>query len=156
MKFKIKQAEESDIFAITELFYETIQTVNSKDYPQDEIDDWSSWHKDTDRWTEEIEEQYFIVAIFDGVIVGFASLAENGYLDFMFVHKNFQGQGIASLLLAELEKKAKEQKNQKIYSEVSVTAKTFFEKHGFVVEKKQLKKSREKELENYYMTKKMI
>jgi putative acetyltransferase len=73
----------------------------------------------------------------------------------MYVHKDFQGKGIASLLLSELEKKAIEQHNQEIYSEVSKTAKTFFERQGFLVKKKQLKKSRDKELENYLMTKKM-
>jgi len=155
MKLKIRQAENSDISAITQLFYGTIQAINSKDYPQDEIDDWSSWHTDFDKWNERITEQYFIVAIFDNKIVGFGSLASDGYLDFMYVHKDFQGQGVASLLFSELEKKAIEQKNQEIYSEVSKTAKPFFERQGFVLKKKQLKKSRDKELENYLMTKKM-
>jgi putative acetyltransferase len=156
MEMKIRQAESSDIVDITRLFYETIQTINSKDYSQEEIDDWSSWHSDYDKWNAKIIEQYFIVATFDRKIVGFASLATDGYLDFMFVHKDYQGQGIANQLLSELEKKAMEQNNQEIYSEVSITAKTFFESRGFVVKKKQLKKSRNKELVNYYMIKNRI
>ena len=154
MKLQIRQAKgSSDIVDITRLFYETIQAINSKDYPQDEIDDWSSWHSDFDKWNARIEEQYFIVAIFDCKIVGFGSLATDGYLDFMFVHKDYQGQGIASQLLSELEKWAIEQGNQEIYSEVSITAKPFFERRGFELKRKQVKKSRDKELENYYMTK---
>ncbi len=153
MDLRIRQAEKSDIVEITKLFYETIQAVNSRDYPQDEIDDWSSWHTDFEKWNATIVEQYFIVAILDNKVVGFGSLATDGYLDFMFVHKDYQGQGIASRLLSELETKAIEQDNQVIYSEVSITAKKFFENHGFVVKRKQLKKSRDKELENYYMTK---
>ena len=155
MNLEIRQAKSSDIVEITRLFYETIQTINSRDYPQDEIDDWSSWHTDFDKWGERINEQYFIVAILENKLVGFGSLAADGYLDLMFVHKNFQGQGIASLLISELEKKAMEQNNQEIYSEVSKTAKTFFERQGFVVKKKQLKKSRDKYLEIYLMTKEM-
>ncbi len=155
MNLKIRQAEKSDVVEITKLFYETIQTINSKDYPQDEIDDWSSWHTDFEKWNEKIVEQYFIVAVFDNKVVGFGSLATDGYLDFMFVHKDYQGQGIASRLLSELEKKAIEQDNEEIYSEVSITARIFFENHGFVVKQKQLKKSRDKELENYYMIKNM-
>jgi putative acetyltransferase len=154
-KIEIRQADSDDIVEITKLFYDTIQTVNSKDYPKEEIDDWSSWHTDYDKWSARISEQYFIVAILDSKIVGFASLAADGYLDFMFVHKDFQNQGIASQLLSELEQKAIEQSNQEVYSEVSVTAKSFFEKHGFCVKQKQLKKSRNRELENYYMTKKI-
>lgn len=150
---KIKEATLADIKEITQLFYETIQEINSKDYPKDEIDDWSSWHEDVDRWTEEIEKFYFIVAKLDDKIVGIASLATDGYLDLMFVHKDFQRHGIAKKLLDKIEKKASEQQNDLIYSDVSITAKGFFEKHGFKVEKQQMKKSKEKELINFKMTK---
>ena len=155
MNLEIRQAKNDDIVEITRLFYETIQNINSRDYSQEEIDDWSSWYTDFDKWNTKIIEQYFVVATLDSKIVGFASLANDGYLDFMFVHKDYQNQGIASQLLSELEKKAIEQNNQEIYSEVSITAKTFFEKRGFCVKQKQMKKSRERELENYYMIKEM-
>jgi putative acetyltransferase len=152
----LRQANSTEIGKITQLFYETIQAVNSRDYPQDEIDDWSSWHTNYDEWNVRMREQYFIVAILDDGIVGFASLATDGYLDVMYVHKDWQGQGIASRLLSELEKKAREQNNREIYSEVSITAKPFFENRGFVVIKKQLKKSRNKELVNYCMVKELF
>ena len=160
MKFKtmnlvIRRAESYDIAEITRLFYETIQTINSKDYSQEEIDDWSSCHSDYEKWNTKIIEQYFIVATFDSKITGFASLTTNGYLDLMYVHKDYQGQGIAGQLLSKLENKAIEQNNREIYSEVSITARAFFEKQGFCVKQKQLKKSRKRELENYYMIKEM-
>jgi putative acetyltransferase len=150
---KVKQADKSDVIEITELFYNTIQKININDYPQDEIDDWSSWRNDIDKWTDRMIEQYFIVAQVENTITGFASLAEDGYLDFMFVHENFQRQGIASALLAELEKKAIDQNNDLIYSDVSITARGFFENKGFKVERQQLKKSKKKELINFRMIK---
>ena len=149
----ITEASSADIKEITQLFYDTIQVINSRDYPKDEIDDWSSWYKDTDKWAERINEQYFIVAKLDNKVVGFSSLATDGYLDFMFVHKDLQGQGIAKALLTEIENKASIQQNDLIYSDVSITAKGFFEKNGFDVEKQQLKKSKKKELINFRMTK---
>ena len=150
---KITEATLADIKEITKLFYETIQVINSKDYPKDEIDDWSSWHEDIDRWAEEIVKFYFIVAKLEDKIVGIASLSTDGYLDLLFVHKDFQRHGIAKKLLNEIEKKASEQQNDLIYSDVSITAKGFFEKHGFKIEKQQMKKSKEKELINFKMTK---
>jgi len=149
----ITEASSADIKEITQLFYDTIQVINSRDYPKDEIDDWSSWYKDIDKWAERVDEQYFIVAKLDDKVVGFSSLATDGYLDFMFVHKDFQGQGIAKALLTEIENKASIQQNDLIYSDVSITAKGFFEKHGFDVEKQQMKKSKKKELINFRMTK---
>lgn len=140
----IIEASSADVKEITQLFHDTIQVINSRDYPKDEIDDWSSWYKDTDKWAERINEQYFIVAKLDNKVVGFSSLATDGYLDFMFVHKDLQGQGIAKALLTEIENKAFIQQNDLIYSDVSITAKGFFEKNGFDVEKQQLKKSKKK------------
>lgn len=71
----------------------------------------------------------------------------------MFVHKDFHGQGIASALLSEIENKAREQNNEFIYSDISVTAKGFFKKKGFIVERQQLKKPKKKELVNFRMIK---
>lgn len=143
----------SDIEEITQLFYDTIQYINSKDYPQDQIDDWASWHTDTEKWAGKLLQQYFIVAIFDNIVVGFSSLATDGYLDFMFVHKNYQNRGIAGKLLRVIEEKAIDQNNESVYSDVSITARPFFESHGYKVEKQQLKQSRIKSLINFRMIK---
>jgi putative acetyltransferase len=150
---KIYRASKQDVSMITQLFRETIQNINSKDYPTDEIDDWSSWWTDHDKWQERIEEQYFIKATIDEKIVGFSSIATDGYIDFMFTHKDYQRCGVAGNLIKKIERKAKEQGNELIYSNVSITAKGFFEKHGYIVEKQQFKKSRNKELINFRMTK---
>lgn len=150
---KVYRATKQDIGEITQLFRDAIQNVNSKDYPADEIEDWSSWWTDHGKWQERIEEQYFIKAMIEGKIVGFSSLATDGYLDLMFTHKDYQRHGIAGNLIRKIERKAKEQGNDLIYSDVSITAKGFFEKHGYVVEKQQFKKSKNKELINFRMTK---
>jgi putative acetyltransferase len=152
---KIYRASQQDVGVITQLFRDTIQNVNSKDYPADEIDDWSSWWTDHDKWQARIKEQYFIKAMIEDNTVGFSSLATDGYLDFMFTHKDYQKQGIAGNLLRKIERKAKEQGNDLIYSDVSITAKRFFESHGYIVEKQQLKKSKNKELINFRMTKRI-
>ena len=149
----IKIAQESDIQNITKLFYETIQTVNRKDYTVEEIDDWSSWYSDIDKWKQKISEQFFIIAQLNNELVGFSSLTKDGYLDFMFVHKNHQRKGIAKKLYSKIEEKALEQKNNIISSEVSITAKSFFESIGFKVEKLQKKRSKNKELINFKMKK---
>ncbi|PIF06058.1 MAG: hypothetical protein CSA36_03630, partial [Draconibacterium sp.] len=113
----------SDVERITQLFYDTIQNINIRDYSQEEVDDWSSWRADIDKWLEKMQEQYFVVAEIHNKIVGFASLAQDGYLDLMYVDKDSQRQGVASALLAEIEKKAIKQNNDLIYSDVSITAK---------------------------------
>jgi putative acetyltransferase len=152
-KITVRQANDLDVGEITQLFFDTIQNINRKDYSQEEVDDWSSWKVDIDKWIAKMQEQYFVVAMIKNKIVGFSSLALDGFLDFMFVDKDTQGQGVGSVLLSEIERKAIEQNNDLIYSDVSLTAKGFFESKGFIVERQQLKKSKKKELISFRMIK---
>jgi len=149
----IRIATESDIPNITKLFYETIQTVNIKDYSLEELDAWSSVHNDTNKWKQKIDEQFFIVAQLNNDLVGFGSLTKDGYIDLMYVHKAHQRKGIAKKLYSEIEQKAIEQKNRIIYSDVSITAKEFFKSIGFQVKQLQKKRVKNKELTNFKMKK---
>lgn len=132
MKIITRRAKSEDIDKITKLYFDTVTNVNSKDYSPEEIKVWSgSAHNNNERWERAVNEQYFIVAEMNKEIVGFGSIAENGYLDFMYVHKDHQRKGIALKLLNEIESKASEQKNKEIFAYVSITARPFFEKYGY-------------------------
>lgn len=152
----IRLANLNDITSITTFYKETVRNINAKDYTPEQIEVWANGALNTSRWQKAIAEQYFIVAEIqnntpfpqgsipnpdkavqqkaqegDFQIAGFSSIAKDGYLDFMYVHKDHQRAGVASALLNEIEKKAKEQNNSEIYSHVSKTAKGFFEKMGY-------------------------
>jgi putative acetyltransferase len=91
---------------IRQLFYDTITIVNATDYNTDQISVWSASWSDADRWKSKIDTQFFLVACIAAKVVGFGSLTDEGYLDFMYVHKDHQGQRIATALLAQLENKS--------------------------------------------------
>ena len=150
----IRKVSEKDIPAITQLFKETIEAVNSKDYNGEQIKVWSAGHIYTDRWINRLTSQYFIVAVIDEVIVGFGSITPEGYLDMMYVHKNYQGIGIAYALVDELLANASKNNLSIITSDVSITAKPFFEKKGFTVVTPQRKMMGGVEFLNYKMEKK--
>ena len=128
----IRLAVNEDIKSIASLFNTTIRTVNAKDYSPEEIEVWASCSKRTEGWVDRIKKQTFYVAEIKGVLVGFSSIEKDGYLDFMYVHSEYQRHGVANELLLSIERKAVEQNNEEIYSHVSVTAKPFFEKFGYV------------------------
>ena len=71
----------------------------------------------------------------------------------MFVHKDFQGEGIATMLLEEIERYAITAGITRITSEVSLTARPFFEKKGYVVEKEQKRKANQLSLTIFLMAK---
>lgn len=138
-RLSIRSANAGDVDAIATLFRATIETVSAKDYSSQQIKAWTSGADDKQRWLQLIEEQYFYVAECNNQITGFASIANDGYLDLMYVHKDFQGKGIASQLLKTLEQKVIELALQKIYTDSSITAKLFFLGKGFVIEKEYIK-----------------
>ena len=66
-----------------------------------------------------------------------------------------QHQGIASLLLAEVEKMAREYGVHKIGVEASITALPFFEKYGYKTVREQKAKANRLYLTNYVMEKRL-
>lgn len=56
-------------------------------------------------------------------IVGFGDIAASGYLDRLYVHKDWQGMGVATVLCDKLEQAVAE---ARIVSHISITAKPFF------------------------------
>lgn len=151
--FEIFRAKKTDAMEIAALFRDTIRNVNSKDYSKAEIEAWSSRYADYDCWESKISEQYFLKAVKGDRIVGFASLRENGYIDYVFTHKDYQGRGIATELTKKLEKKGVAQGFSRFFSEVSLSAKSFFEKNGFAAIKRQKKRTGNEELINFMMEK---
>lgn len=134
-QISIRLAECGDIHDITRLYSETVRNVNSKDYSPEEIKVWAEGAENTERWQKAIAEQYFILAYIENNLAGFGSIADDGYLDFLYVSKDHQRMAVAKALLFEIERKAREQKNNRIYSHVSKTARGFFEKHGYICER---------------------
>ena len=154
--FKIRTARQSDAVALKDLFQNTVLVINRRDYSQAEVEDWASCGDNLSEIEEMINTHYFIVAVNQqSEIVGFSSITPKGYLHSMFVHKDFQGKGIATMLLEEIERYAIITGIMRITSEVSLTARPFFEKRGYIVEEEQKRKANQLSLTNFWMAKKL-
>lgn len=148
----IRQAKQNDLAAIQALFVDTIEAVCCYDYSPEQIAVWTSSIENTKRWTDKLMKQYFLIAEIDNKIVGFASLENNIYFDFIYVHKDYQRQGIADNLYSEILAKAIKHGTILLTSDVSITARPFFEKRGFKVIAEQKNDIKGVEVINYKMT----
>lgn len=133
LKMIIRDYQPSDCKEITELFYNTVHTVNAKDYTKEQLDVWAIGQVDLEKWNQSLQEHYSIVAIENEVIVGFGDIDKTGYLDRLFVHADYQGKGIATGICNQLEQTIQ----GNITTHSSITAKPFFEKRGYRVIKEQ-------------------
>jgi len=150
---KIRRAELKDTDQIRQLFYDTVTNINIKDYDTAQISVWASGYNDIKKWSSKIQEQYFFVAEQDNKITGFGSITSEGYLDYMYVHKDHQGKGIASGLLKYLVQIAFDHDLREIRAEVSITARPFFRSKGFEITKTFITRLGEVEFEDCEMTK---
>ena len=150
----IRIALQTDSTELKALFQDTVLTINRHDYSQAEVEDWASCGDDLSNIEEMIKTHYFIVAVNQTPqIVGFSSITPQGYLHSMFIHKDFQGKGIATMLLKEIERHAEANGITRITSEVSLTARPFFEKQGYTVVVEQKRKANQLALTNFQMAK---
>lgn len=118
----------SDLPEITELFYDTVHTVNAGDYSPEQLDAWADGSPDLAEWGRTLSEHRSFVAEDGGGIVGFGDIDASGYLDRLYVHKDFQRRGVASALCAALEGAVEA---DRIITHASITAKPFFESRGY-------------------------
>lgn len=135
---------------MAQLFYDTVHEINKKDYTQEQLEVWAPKDRDIKTWSESFLYHNSLVAIIDDKIVGFADMDETGYLDRLYVHKDYQNQGVASKLCEWLENDCKE---VIISVHASISAKSFFENRGYVTKKKQEVERKGIKLINYVMEK---
>lgn len=131
---RIRKYEPSDLEPLARLFYETVHAVNRKDYTARQLEAWAPGNVDLDAWNTSFRGHLAYVATINGLIAGFGDIDGTGYLDRLFVHKDFQRRGVAAALCGRLESEAGA---KCITVRSSVTARPFFEKRGNEIIKAQ-------------------
>lgn len=149
---KILDYEESMLDEMMQLFYETVHTVNAKDYRKDQLNGWAPLHTDKKFWQQRLKKNVCKVAFIDKVMVGFAELLDE-HVDTMYVHKDFQRRKVAANLIDEILQIAEEKNYSVLTTEASITAKPFFEAFGFRVTQVKKKLYNGKDFTNFKMTK---
>lgn len=125
---QLRTYKPADCTQLAELFYQTVHSVNAKDYTEEQLNAWATGNVDLQEWNQSFLRHQTLVAVEKGALVGFGDMDETGYLDRLFVHKDYQGKGIASAICDVLERNAG---RKTIVTHASITAKPFFEKRGY-------------------------
>ncbi len=152
----LRVATSGDLADIQSLFTGTISATCNKDYTPEQLTMWSDDSIDTQQWIQKLENQYFLVAMNDCNLVGFASLDNMQSVDMLYVEKNNLRKGIAFKLIQKLEAEAKKRLAKLIHANVSITAKPFFEKQGFTVLSRQISRREHVEIVHFNMEKEIF
>lgn len=153
-KIEVRKYQPQDAAKLVNIYYNTIHNINIIDYSKEQINAWApATSLKLDGWQNKWKKLSPIVATINNEIVGFAEFEKNGHIDCFYTHHQFQGKGVGSALIQEIENQSRQQNISKIFAEVSISAKEFFLGKGFKIIKEQHKKIRGVELKNFVMEK---
>jgi putative acetyltransferase len=149
----IRNFQKGDVPALREIFFNTIRNVNIKDYSEVQVKAWAPDIYNESTWYDRISNINPLIASLDKVVVGYADIQNDGYIDHFFCHWKYQGKGIGKSLMKEIFATGESKCIKRFYSHVSITARPFFEHFGFCVVNEQQVEIRGEILTNYVMEK---
>ena len=147
MELRAYRAE--DCAQMAALFYETVHTVNAKDYTKEQLDAWAPEDRDLTAWEQSFQGHFALVAVEGEALLGFGDITPTGYLDRLYVHQDHLRQGIATALCERLEGLVQ----GPVVTHASYTARPFFAQRGYRLVQAQAVERRGVKLTNFVMRK---
>jgi putative acetyltransferase len=142
-----------DAREVCRLFYETVRAVNLGDYSPEQVRAWASAPPVPAAWHGRMSGRHTLVAERGGEVVGFAELEGDGHLDMIYCRRDAVGSSVGSLLYTAVEERAGGLSTGRIFTQASITARPFFERHGFTVLRQNSVVGHGVELTNFSMQK---
>lgn len=142
-----------DCPSLAALFYDTVHEICCRDYTPAQLDAWANGQVDLPAWDRSFLAHDTLIACKDGTIVGFADMDETGYLDRLYVHKDYQRQAVAKTLCRALEAR---NGGPAFTTHASLTARPFFTAQGYCVVRSQEVLRAGQLLTNFVMEKTML
>ncbi|MFJ2300802.1 GNAT family N-acetyltransferase [Oerskovia paurometabola] len=152
----LRAYDESDAEATLRVFLRAVRVTASKDYSPEQIAAWGSDDISLDVWAVKRLQTDTVVAVEGDEVLGFSDVDERGYIDMMFVDPAVTRRGVASALLDHVTRAARGRGAVELTTYASLTARPFFEKHGFVVVEERQPVLRGVSLTNFSMRKPLV
>lgn len=140
---------------LQEVFYQAVHQTAAADYSAEQLAVWAPAAQDMDQWAARMRAIQPFVAEIDGKVCGYADVQPDGYIDHFFVAPGAGRRGVGSTLMRRIHDVALAGKLPRLYSNVSLTARPFFEKFNFNVDEAQVVVVRGMRFNNFRMSKQL-
>ena len=133
----IRKYQRGDELRIGEIYHDAVHQLTCDHYSEQQRHAWAtpiegdaSW---AEKWRKRCERKQPWVAVVDDQVVGFIEFDSDGHIDCTYVSPTHAGKGHMSAIMDRIFQEARQSNLIRLYAEVSITARPFFERHGFRV-----------------------
>ncbi|HEY9080676.1 GNAT family N-acetyltransferase [Magnetovibrio sp.] len=122
----------NDIIPIRDVFYQAVEITAARHYMAEHIKTWKDGANDLSRWRQRIETAAHCDIIEDELgIFAFGTLTNEGEIDLLMCHPRRAREGAASMILLDLERKARDMGLTRLFTQASLASRGTFYKSGF-------------------------
>ena len=132
----IRQASARDFAAVADVMFDAVRHGRSK-YTEEQRRAWVPRPRSGPDWNKRLESQTIFVAVLEAELIGFMSLAPNGYIDFAYVRPSAQGTGVFRRLYESIETLAFQTGERYLWVHASLMAQSAFAAMGFAITKNE-------------------
>ncbi|HSI40352.1 MAG TPA: GNAT family N-acetyltransferase [Xanthobacteraceae bacterium] len=132
----LRPALPGDTPALAAILRAAVFELTAEDYDTDQQEAWAAAADDEAAFAARLARGLTLVAVRGGAPVGFVSLADNRVIDLLYIHPESVGEGIAGMLCAATEKLAQARGAESLTADASDTALGFFQKRGYVAQRR--------------------
>lgn len=147
----IRDFKTSDLEPIVALFNRSVRDIAGRDYSAEQVSAWAPDPPDLKAWARRLGSGGVFVYDDDERILGFARIDDSGCVDMLYVLPGMERRGIGRALIDRSVSWAVERGIRRLFADVSITARPFFESVGFCVTADQVVERRGVLFRNFRM-----
>lgn len=151
--------------AVSQLFHHCVQQIQHERYNAVQLMAWSQAPRSSKHWHLRLSRsQAWIILVTDGasltkICAGFINVETDfrhrGYIDSLYIHPDWQRQGLGELAYGQLEQWARAQGYSQLSADASYLSRGLFTKLGFIQQQRSYQQKLGQVLPSFYMTKQL-
>jgi putative acetyltransferase len=141
MPLELRPYRQDDLEPLVRTFTDSVHVLARPFYDDAQRAAWAPNEASLDEWHARLAEMSVLVAEDAGRLAGFIGYTSDGHVALLYTASHAARKGVATQLYARVERAWRDLGVPRAFSEVSLAARPFFERHGFtVVEEEQVER----------------
>lgn len=135
-EFALRPVLPADTPLLAEILRASVEELTGDDYSEAQQEAWMTAAEDEAVFGKRVTDALALAVTLNGTPVGFVTLTGGETIDLLYVHPGVAGMGAGAMLIDAVEKLAGARGAKKLVVDASDNARSFFEKRGYVAQRR--------------------